>query len=223
MRIVFLICLLSFFPINAQDISRNLGDFEKVKVVSGLDINIEKSDENRIIISGDLKENVSVKNKDGRLRISMNVSGILKDHNVSIHLLVKNDLKLIDLGEGSEAKIIGKLEQDFLEVRTQEGAEFDGILYCTHLDFRSVTGGIIAVNGQVDQMDVNVGTGGVFKGLDLDAKSAHAEASTGGVIEVSAIEVLDAEVKVGGTIFYKGLPRVLNTKKVLGGSISAKN
>ncbi|MGB0777463.1 MAG: head GIN domain-containing protein [Flavobacteriaceae bacterium] len=223
MRVVFLLFLFSSVFVNAQDISRNLGDFEKVKVVSGLDITIEKSDSNKVIISGDLKEDVSVKNKDGRLRISMNVSSVLKDHNVKVRLFVQNDLKLIDLSEGSDAKIIGKLEQDFLEVKTQEGSEFEGILYCTHSDFRAVTGGVIAVNGQVDQIDVNVGTGGVFKGMDLDAKSAHVESSTGGVIEVSAIEVLDAEVKVGGSVYYKGLPKVLNTKKVLGGTISAKN
>ena len=36
-------------------------------------------------------------------------------------------------------------------------------------------------------------------------------------------EVLDAKVRFGGTIHYKGTPEVLKTKKIIGGTIKAVN
>jgi len=59
--------LLSSVIIAQNPLDKNVGDFNEVKVYDLIEVNLIKSDENRVVITGDDVEDVEVFNKDGKL------------------------------------------------------------------------------------------------------------------------------------------------------------
>ena len=62
-----------------------------------------------------------------------------------------------------------------------------------------------------------------MEGFDLNCSNADVLAISGGNAQVSVYNILNAQVKFGGNIEFRGEPAVLNEKKVLGGSIEGNN
>ena len=59
---------------SAQDtIEKSLGEFSTVKVFDLINLKMIKSDENKAVISGDNKNDVELINKNGLLKIRMNI------------------------------------------------------------------------------------------------------------------------------------------------------
>ena len=88
---------------------------------------------------------------------------------------------------------------------------------------KSVSGGLIELEGKTQNQNVDVNTGGIYEAYGLESNQTIVTSATGGNVKVYATEVLDAKVLFGGTIYYKGNPEVLKTKKVIGGKIKAIN
>lgn len=79
-------------------------------------------------------------------------------------------------------------------------------------------GGSILVTGNTALFDASVRTGGTVGAANLNAKKVTAEVAFGGEIICFPQEKLDASVTSGGTISYKGKPKV-SQKIRLGGNI----
>lgn len=79
-------------------------------------------------------------------------------------------------------------------------------------------GGSIIVTGTTALFDASVRTGGTIGGANLIAKKVTAEVAFGGEIICNPKEKLDASVTSGGTISYKGNPKVSQRIR-LGGNI----
>ena len=86
-----------------------------------------------------------------------------------------------------------------------------------------VSGGIIELMGETQNQNVEATTGGIYEGYNLESKQTIVIAASGARAEVNASEILDAKVRFGGTIHYKGTPEVLKTKKIIGGTIKDRN
>ena len=86
------------------------------------------------------------------------------------------------------------------------------------------SGGIIKVSGTTKDQVVEVDLYGVYHGFNLSSSvSSLVKSGTGAKAEIKAGETLDASVGFGGTIFYKGFPEVVKSKKIIGGMIEARN
>ena len=79
-------------------------------------------------------------------------------------------------------------------------------------------GGSIKITGETALFDASVRTGGTIGAANLKAKKVNAEVSIGGEIICFPQEKLDASVTSGGTVNYKGAPKV-SQKIRLGGNI----
>ena len=70
---------------------------------------------------------------------------------------------------------------------------------------------------------------GLFISISLNGFALNSEvnsmvkAGTGAKAEVLAGEILNAKVSFGGSIFYKGNPKVVKDKKVIGGIIQKRD
>lgn len=80
-------------------------------------------------------------------------------------------------------------------------------------------GGSIRITGTTTLLDASVRTGGTIGAAQLVAKKVTAEVAFGGEIICFPQEKLDASVTSGGTINYKGNPKVSQQIR-LGGNIS---
>ena len=215
---IVLTCSIAF---SQEPITKNLGDFNTLKVYNGLTVEIQKSNVSTIEISGSQSEDVSVKNTNGILKIRLKFPDSFTAEDVRIVLNYTNDIGVLDANEGAQIYSDEKINQQHLEVKAQEGARIDLTIDTKYLVVKSVSGGIIILNGKTENQNAEVTTGGIYEAYDLESKQSIVTAASGASVEINAQETLDAKVRFGGSIYYKGTPEILKTKKVIGGTIKA--
>lgn len=227
-KTIFICALLISFNFLAQTtVTTNLGDFTTLKVYNGIEVELLKSNDQKLEITGEKSEMVKVKNVDGTLKLSLPFS--LKPENnaangqVLIKLYYNSNIAVIDANEG--ATITGKeITQDKLEVNAQERAFINLVVKTKHLDVRASSGGIIKLSGTTKNQDVDVDLYGIYNGFALEATTdSTVFAGTGAKAEILAGTTLHAKVSFGGSIFYKGNPEVVKDKKVIGGIIQKRD
>lgn len=219
-RLLFLIVLLSsHFIVSQTTITKEIGDFEKLKVYNGIEIELIDSDEQKLEISGEKAERVKVKNSNNILKISLKFPDLSADGKVIVKLYYNKEIKVIDANEG--ATITGKeINQTQLEVKAQERAFINLVIKTKHLKVKCSSGGIIKLTGSSKNQDIDLDLYGVYHGYDLKVSdNTTIRSGSGAKAEVTAGETLNAKVSFGGSIFYKGTPEVIKDKKVAGGII----
>ncbi|MFA5298942.1 MAG: head GIN domain-containing protein [Lutibacter sp.] len=222
-KITLLLIMFSATLFAQEPIITNLGDFNTVKVYNGLTVELEKSSSSKIEISGPKAEQISVKNSNGILKIRLRFPEGFTADNAKIVLYYSKDINVLDANEGATITSDEVIKQQHLEVKTQEGAKIKLETETQYLTVKSVSGGIITLNGSTDSQNIEATTGGIYSAYDLQSKQTIVTAASGANVEVNASELLDAQVRFGGSIYYKGTPEVLKTKIVIGGTIKDKN
>jgi len=224
MKKLALLLTLSCSILFAQEpITKNLGDFNTLKVFNGLTVKLEKASTAKIVISGKKAEGVSIKNANGILKIRLKFPEGFTSEDVKITLYYSGNINVLDANEG--ARIISEttINQQHIEVKVQEGAVIKIPVETKHLVVKAVSGGIIKLRGATQNQTIEATTGAIYEAFNLQSKQVIATAASGARVEVKTSEVLDAKVRFGGSIFYKGTPEVLKTKKIIGGTIKSKN
>lgn len=221
-KLIFVLLFSTSFMFSQESIVTKLGDFNTLKVFSGLDVELIPSNDAKVIITGSKANQVSVKNKNGVLKFSLKYTDGFSKGDVKIQLYYLNKIDVLDANEGGIIYSDKLVNQQHIELKTQEGAEINVDLKVKYLTIKSISGGIVAVSGVTENQTIEVNTGGIYNAFDLESKQTSATCSAGGIIEVNVSEMLDATVNFGGSIYYKGTPSALKTKKVIGGKIEAK-
>jgi len=223
-NVIIIFLLITSNTLYSQKITtEKIEDFYKIKVYNGIRLELHKSDENKLEISGYKSDKIKIKNTEGVLRISLRFPELLAGDKVSVKLFYNKEIQTIDGNEGS--KIIGKgIHQTHLEVKAQEGASIKLEIKTKHLKVKSTTGGVINLTGTSKNQDVELDLYGVYHGYNLfTSNSSTVKAGTGSKAEVYAGETLFAKVSFGGSILYKGKPEVIKNKKTAGGIIKQMN
>ena len=89
MKKLFLITFVLLSQITIAQVTRTLGDFDKVKVFDKLNVKLIPSNENKIIITGKRENEVEVLNKNGELKLRMPFPKLLSGDDVIIKLFFK--------------------------------------------------------------------------------------------------------------------------------------
>jgi hypothetical protein len=208
----------------AQDpITTNLGDFSELKVFNGLTVKLVKSNTSKIEISGSQANDVSIKNANGVLKVRLKFPESFIAENVKIVLYYNNNIATLDANEGAYIISNEKINQQHLEVKVQEGAKIDLDVNIKYLVVKTVSGGIITLNGSTDNQTIDANTGGIYYGFDLQSKQTTVISAAGSTAEVNTSEILDAKAQFGGSILYKGSPEVLKSKTIVKGTIKSMN
>lgn len=223
MRILLLIPLffLSIQGYSQEPIEKNVGDFTTVKVFDLIHISLVKSDTNKVIITGKDAENVEIINKNGLLKIRMKLDKIFNgaDTFVAVHY---TELSLIDGNEGARIVANELIEQEYLELKAQEGAVLRIGMLVNKLAVKAVSGGIIETHGKTKSQDVIINTGGIYQGKACESEDARVRITTGGEVEVFSSETVDVRITAGGQVDIYGHPKTVLKKTNLGGRIKLK-
>ena len=96
MKNITYILLLFTISISSQvKIDRELGDFSKVAVYDGINLELIKSEENKVEISGKNTSFVVVKNKNGDLKIRLNLERRFSGDRTKVKLYYKTLYNII--------------------------------------------------------------------------------------------------------------------------------
>ena len=218
-KIIFLLSIALNFSLSAQDtIEKNIGEFSTVKVYDLINVKMIKSDENKAVIAGDNRKDVQIINKNGKLKIRMNLEESY-DGNDTVVKLYYTSVEVIDANEGAKITVEDPIEQFEIDLKTQEGGEITAQLKTTYANMRAVTGGIINVSGTSKNQDISIYTGGVFNGEDFKTEQTEVSINAGGEAYVYASEYVDVRIKAGGDVYIYGDPKTVDENRVLGGRI----
>ncbi|MEM8929358.1 MAG: head GIN domain-containing protein [Bacteroidota bacterium] len=216
--ITLLLLSISLQTFAQRIIDREVGDFHAVKVFDLIEVNLIQSDENKILIKGRNVDDIKWVNKDGVLKLRMQLDKKFTGEDTFIEVYYQ-DLDVIDANEGAEITCNEMVKKNKIELRAQEGAQIKIGMDVAVAEIRAVTGGIIEASGLAENQSVVINTGGIFEGSDLRTSSADVKISAGGEAEVFASERINIDVKAGGDVVVYGKPKYVNKKTFVGGRI----
>ena len=218
-HIILILAFVSSVMANAQDdIEKTIGEFSSVKVYDLINLNMIKSNENKVIVSGKNRRDVEVLNKNGKLKIRMNLEESYDGNDTHV-ILYYTTVDVIDANEGAKVTVNDPIEQYEIDLKTQEGAEITAVLKTSYANFRAVTGGIINVTGTSKNQDISIYTGGIFNGKDFVTRHTEVSVNAAGEAYVNATDYVDVRLKAGGDVYIYGKPKQVDESRVLGGRI----
>lgn len=219
-KIFFTLLLIS--SISFAQVEKKLGDFYKVTAFDQIDVQLVKSDENKIIIHGADADKVEIVNKNGELKIRMPFTKLLQGDNISVTLYYTK-LEALEANEGSRIASADKLKASHFDIILKEGAQIKLTIEIPKLNVRVANGSILELDGTSRYVDALINSGGIYKAKDLKTIQTTITANAGGEAEVFALDFVDAKVRAGGNILIFGKPKQINQKVVAGGSIEQAN
>lgn len=224
MKKILYICsfLLSITVFSQRTVTKDVGDFNTIKVFDLIEVNLIKSDRNSVNIKGENVDDIQIVNKNGTLKLRMKLDRKFHGEDTYIEVFY-TDLDVIDGNEGARITSNELIKQNRLEIKTQEGARVKVGLDVDYLKIRSVTGGIIKASGLAKNQEVVLNTGGVFEGRKLQTETSKVKITAAGEADVFATEQVDINVKAGGDVYVYGNPKQVNKKTFVGGRVYMKD
>lgn len=219
--ILALLCVSSL--LNAQTpIEKSLGDFKELKVFDLLEVKLVKSNKNKISITGKNANNVVLVNKNGTLKIRMNLEESF-DGSKTFATLYFTNIEIIDANEGAYIYSEDVIKQFDLNLKAQEGGFIKLKLDTSILDVKSVTGGNIEAKGSSKKQKVSLNTGGIYHGEHVKTEQTEVSILAAGEAFVNASKLVDIKIRIGGDVYIYGKPKTVNENKAIGGRIKYVN
>lgn len=210
--------LITSVTIAQNDIKKTIGEFTELKVFDLIEVKLVKSKENRIVISGKNTEDVVIINKNGKLKIRMNLEERFDGKNTSVTLFYTN-VDILDVNEGAIISSEDTIKQYEIDLKAQEGGKIIIDLKVKVANVKAVSGGIIETHGTATSQSVSLNTGGIYKGKDLKTENTKINIRAAGNADVKASELVDVKIRAGGDVFVYGNPKTIKENRVFGGRV----
>ena len=217
-----LVLFFNFLVFSQPPVSKTIGEFSKLKVYDLINVELIQSSENKIEIFGENAKNVSIIQKNNTLKIRMDVSKFFKGEDTVVKLFYTK-INTIDVNEGAKVVSETPIQQYEIELKAQEGGEITVPVKTKVLTIKSISGGKIQVHGTSKSQNININTGGVYKGEKLQAQFSKIKIKAGGSAEVRSSDLIDVKIFAGGFLTIFG--QTTNTKQnnIFGGKIIYKD
>jgi len=218
-KILTLIAVLCVSLVSGQNtVEKTVGEFQELKVYDLIEVELVKSKENKVVITGKNTEDVIVVNKNGKLKIKMNLEESFDGNDTSVKLYYTS-IDIIDANEGAFITSNDKIKQYEIELKAQEGGRIQLELKVKTASIKSTSGGIIETTGKSDKQDISIHTGGIYKGKELETESTKVAIRAAGEADIYATSIVDVRIRAGGDVYIYGNPETVNESRVLGGRI----
>lgn len=209
---------------NAQKEDRTLKPFDELRVTGNVLVELTAGDKESLSVEiidnkSDLTLDKIVTEVDGKtLKIRMTNLKARKDK-IKVLVTYKN-IRDISANAGCKVIVNSLIKGDKLVAKANSGSIIRLKVDLNTIDLNSSEGGLINISGNVKTQETTVGTGGETHSFNLKSNSAFAKVTTGGKIDLYASDKIDAQVRMGGEINFKGDPKDVNKKISLGGTIN---
>jgi hypothetical protein len=214
--------LISAVTIAQKPIEKSIGEFTELKVYDLIEVELVKSNEYKVIITGNNNEEVLINNKNGTLKIKMNINKLFDGNKTKVVLYYKT-VDIIDANEGAKVYSKDLIKQYEIDLRAQEGGSIDVPINVKYAIIKAVTGGKIKTSGEADSQKVSLLTGGIYNGESLETEKTDVSINAAGEAHVNASKLVDVKIRAGGDVFIYGDPETVNESTVLGGRVNRVN
>ena len=224
MKHILVFLLITFISISSAQstVTKKIGEFSTVKVYDLINVKMIESDKDEAIISGSNKNDVEFVNKNGTLKIRMNMEELYSGDNTLV-ILYYTKVDIIDANEGSEIVVETPIDQYEIDLKAQEGATIEAVLEVSYANIRAVTGGIINTSGTAKNQDISIYTGGIYNAEDLTTEYTEVSVQAAGEASIKATDKVDVRIRAGGDVYIYGNPNSIDESRVFGGRIKRMN
>jgi hypothetical protein len=221
-KINFIIIItFNFLVFSQSTIEKPIGEFSKLKVFSFVNVELIKSTENKVEISGKESRNVSITQENNTLKIRMSLDKYLSGNDVLVKLyyIKINSIEVYGGAKVASPQIIKQYE---LELKAKEGGEIKTEVDTNVLTVKSVTGGKVQAYGTTKSQNIKINTGGIYMGQNLKAESSKVEIKAGGKADVKSNDFTGVKILAGGVLTIHGTTKELKQSTIIGGKIYYK-
>ncbi|WP_164121856.1 MULTISPECIES: head GIN domain-containing protein [Sphingobacterium] len=222
MKQVFLVVFLvavTVLQVHAQ-LSRTLSPFRELDVTDKIRVRLLEGNEDKIVIEGELANQMELTQTGDVLRLKMTTNYILQGHKVDVSLYTTN-LSSIIARKGAQVTTDSyEIDMDSIYVSANEGARIDLRIHTDEIEAWTTAGAVIRVEGQARDQSVNCTFGGFYEAKDLLSDHAYVRTNAGGKCQVNVGKSVDAQTRAGGVIEIYGNPPERKQRRLAGGKIN---
>ena len=222
MKKLVIIAFVFLCQLATAQVTRNLGDFDQVKVFDKINVKLIAASENKIVVTGARADELETVNKNGELKIRMPFPKLLSGEDITVKLYFKN-LESIAVSEGSYVSSENDFKQTSLDLNAKSGGEIKLTIVVDKVSVKVNSGGIVSLFGTAENQEVVITSGGILNAKELATSQTTISVAAGGKSEIHASILVDAKVRAGGSIFIYGKPKQINKEVFIGGTILEKN
>ncbi len=198
------------------------GNFESVKVSTGIDLILSQGEKKDIIVEADdnIIDLLKTEIKDNVLIIYFDKS-VAKVKSKKVYVTIPTIIS-ITATSGANVESENEINGDEINLTASSGAGVDLILKYDKMICSASSGSDIDIKGECSDLNIDASSGSNIEAKEFLAKNVDASASSGASIVLLVSENITASASSGGNINYYGEPKFKNISKSSGGSVSGK-
>ncbi|WP_262150833.1 DUF4252 domain-containing protein [Chryseobacterium foetidum] len=233
--------------ISTMDEPRNVGNFSGIDVSNGIVVNFTQENSSSVRVFADIDKfyKVITKVENGILRIYLKIEKNETLNFRTLHVSVSAPvLEQIKASSGAVFNSVNTVNQekmmfeitsgsvvngnfnidDRAVVDINSGAVINSQMNVNDLSIKSTSGSALNLNGNANLGTIDINSGAVCNAKDFKFKTLKVKATSGAVISSHVIGELSAKATSGGSIRYKGNPKIESgVNEILGGSLKQIN
>jgi len=217
-RFILTLLIIPSLLLSQEEINRNLGEFTKLSIYDGINVELIKSDENKVEASGENTRFVVVKNKNGNLKIRLNVQKRFSGDRTMVKLYYKNIYSFI-AHEGSNIFSKDTIKQADLKIKGHTGSRIDVPVELNSISVTSTAGAKITLRGTSTYLEASSATGSEINARNMVVEDGEVSALSGSMVDVRVKISLEAIARIGGVINVHSKTERITEKVSLGGSV----
>lgn len=216
---LFALILITYTAQAQREVVVELEAFTEIKAFDRIATVLIKSNENKVVITGDDQDDVNVSVKGELLKIKMDFENQMDGGDVTATVYHTESLTLIDANENADITSDDTISGTEVKIAAQEGGKISLKVAIDDLYVKSTSGAQITLTGKVKKQEAVANSGGKVWNEDLSTTETKVTVNAGGTARVHATDKMEAEVRAGGSIYIYGNPKSLKRDKVFGGKI----
>jgi len=217
-RFILTLLIIPNLLVSQEEINRNIGEFTKLSIYDGINVELIKSDENKVEASGQNTRFVVVKNKNGNLKIRLNVQKRFSGDRTMVKLYYKNIYSFI-AHEGSNIFSKDTIKQADLKIKGHTGSRIDIPVELNSISVITTAGAKITLRGSSTYLDASSATGSEINARNMIIEDGEVSALSGSMVDVRAETSLEAIARIGGVINIHSKTERITEKVSLGGAV----
>lgn len=198
---------------------RKIGDFQKLSVYDGINVELIKSDTNRVEITGKNTAYIVVKNKNGDLKIRLSVERRFSGNRTKVSVFYKTLYSIIS-HEGANIFSKDTINQADLNLKANSGSRQNMIVKLNTLQATATAGAKINIKGRAKYQELSATTGAEIMASKMENEEANAVSTTGALIDVATTKDLKVNGKIGGIINVHTKTDKITEKISVGGAVN---
>ena len=218
-KIIYILALAVLPNLLSAQTERKIGDFQKLSVYDGINVELIKSDTNRVEINGKNTAYIVVKNKNGDLKIRLSVERRFSGNRTKVSVFYKSLYSVIS-HEGANVFSKDTISQADLNLKANSGSRQNMIVKLNTLQATATAGAKINIKGLAKYQELSATTGAEIMASKIQNEEANVVSTTGALIDVSTTKDLKVNSKIGGIINVHTKTDKITEKISVGGAVN---